>query len=120
MKVSKSTFYRDIDVLLKDGAVKKTSEGYSISTELFPVFDSKEKEMIRELKSYLDESAKNDGEFKNTRLYRTFYYYYNKGFEGLDMPISDFITQLTSGFFFKKKPDTDSNKKERAKQTYSF
>lgn len=120
MKVSKSTFYRDIDELLQLGIVIKKEEGYSISTELFPVFDSKEKEMIRKLKSYLDESANNDEEYKKTRLYHTFYYYYNKGFEGLDMPISDFILQLTTGFFFKNKPDTDSNKKEQEKRTIPF
>ena len=119
MKVSKSTFYRDIDVLLKDGAVKKTSEGYSISTALFPVFDSKEMVLIKELKAMLDENARNDEDYKESRIYKTFYYYYDKGFEGLKMSLKDFHDQLLYGFFFKR-PNDSSNKKELENRVYQF
>lgn len=118
MKVSKSTFYRDIDELLQLGIVIKKEEGYSISTELFLVFDSKDN--LLEYKAILDEAALQDKQFKESREYTTFYKYYNKDIKGLRMPLRDFYFQLSSGFFFKNKPDTDSNKKEQVKQTYSF
>ena len=43
MNISKSTFYRYIAELLKDGTVKQEREGYSLNTELFPICFSKKK-----------------------------------------------------------------------------
>lgn len=91
MGVSKSTFYRDIDELLRKRVVKKTSEGYSLSTALFPVFGC---QAIEELKTQLDSMAAEDEDFKENRIYKTFYYYFDKEFKDLKVPLTDFPNLL--------------------------
>ena len=118
VNISKSTFYRNMNALLKEGVVNKTATGYSISTILFPVFNSNDR--IELLKSELDEVAKYDESIKNDRVYKTFYYYYNRDFEGLKMPLKDFPNQLTSGLFFKKDKPLARNKKREEKTVYYF
>lgn len=116
--ISKSTFYRNIEDLLKDGAVKKISGGYSISTLLFPIFNNNQK--IEEFKAELDKMAQIDKDFKNDRVYKAFYYYYDKGFEGLRIPLKDFPNQLVSGIFFIKDKTPARNKKNDEQTVYHF
>ena len=107
MGVSKSTFYRDIEELIREGIVKKTSEGYSISKILFPVFSNKK---VEEFKEQLDLFAEEDKDFKETRIYKTFTKYYNNDFKGLSVSPSRFIDLLISGLFFKKGQGVESKK----------
>ncbi len=109
VNISKSTFYRNMDALLKEGIVNKTANGYTISTELFPVFDGWEQ--IQKLKGLLDTLAEDNEKFKDDRKYKTFYYYYNKGFEGLRMSLKRFAMELEAGTFFNNKPLARNKKK---------
>lgn len=92
---------------MKDGTVKQEKEGYSIITELFPIYFSNKK--IEEFKAKLDEvkqSYKPQKEFEQSPfypMYKQFYYYYEKGFEGLKMSPEEFIMNLDAGLFSKKK-----------------
>ena len=115
MGISKSTFYRYISDLLKDGTVKQEKEGYSIITDLFPVCYSKKK--IEEFRASLEEvrgSYKPTKEFEQSPfypMYKQFYYYYNKGFEGLKMSPEEFVMNLSAGLFGKKKRGKDQSEK---------
>lgn len=91
MGISKSTFYRDIDESIRKGVVKKITEGYSLNTALFPVFSY---QAIEEFKSELDNIAAKDEDFKENRIYKTFYYYYDEGFRDLKVPLTDFPNLL--------------------------
>ncbi len=92
---------------MKDGTVKQEKEGYSIITDLFPVCYSKKK--IEEFRASLEEvrgSYKPTKEFEQSPfypMYKQFYYYYEKGFEGLKMSPEEFVMNLDAGFFSKKK-----------------
>ena len=119
MNISKSTFYRDIAELTQKGIVKKVDEGYSITTQLFPVYFSNEKKdqnnapkinKVEEFRAELDKIKNNTKEEAFVQqpvypMYRIFYYYYNKGFEGLKMSPEEFVMNLSAGFFTKKKAD---------------
>ena len=118
VNISKSTFYRNMDALLKEGAVKKTANGYSISTILFPVF--KDCDQIQDFKDYLDEMAGLDENFKNDRKYKTFYYYYDRDFDGLRMSPEKFATELEAGTFFNKDKHLARNKKKEEEKVYYF
>lgn len=106
MGISKSTFYRYISDLLKDGTVKQEKEGYSLNTELFPICFSKK--IINAFKSQLDDirQSMGDEEFSKSAVYpqyKTFYYYYNMGFQGLMIPPEEFVMKLSAGFVTRKK-----------------
>ena len=109
MGISKSTFYRDMDELIQEGIVNKTDEGYSLSQELFPVFSNKK---VEAFKDELDSIANECESFKNDRMYKTFYQYYDKGFKDLTVPPERFVMLLSSGFFFKDSHRVDSKKKD--------
>ena len=106
MGISKSTFYRDIAELVQLGIVKKVDEGYSIKTGFFPISYNKKK--VEDFKVQLDrikeESSGHSFEAQPAYpMYKTFFYYYNKGFEGLKMSPEEFVDQLSAGFFLKNK-----------------
>lgn len=106
MGISKSTFYRYISDLLKDGTIKQEKEGYSLDTDIFPICFSKKK--IDAFKSQLDavRQSMSDEEFSKSPIYpeyKTFYYFYKKGFQGLMIPPEEFVMKLSAGFVTKKK-----------------
>lgn len=106
MGISKSTFYRNIAELVQLGIVKKVDEGYSISIGLFPISYNKKK--VEDFKVQLDRIKEESGENSFEAhpvypMYKTFFYYYNKDFEGLRMSPEEFVDQLSAGFFLKNK-----------------
>lgn len=106
MGISKSTFYRYISDLLKDGTIKQEKEGYSLDTDIFPICFSKKE--IEAFKSQLDEfrQSMDDEEFSKSPVYpeyKTFYFYYDKGFQGLMIPPEEFVMKLSAGLVSKKK-----------------
>ena len=105
MGISKSTFYRDIAELIELGIVKKVDEGYSIDTRLFPISYKKKVEDFKvQLDRIKEESCGHSFEAQPVYpMYKTFFYYYNKDFEGLRMPPEEFVDQLSAGFFLKNK-----------------
>ena len=108
MGISKSTFYRDIAELIQLGIVKRVDEGYSIDPRLFPIpYNKKKIEGFKvQLNRIKEESSEHSFEAQPIYpMYKTFFYYYNKGFEGLKMSPEEFVDQLSAGFFTKKKAD---------------
>ena len=52
-----------------------------------------------------------DKEFRESPIYpeyKTFYYYYEKGFQGLMIPPEEFIMKLSAGFVIKKNKGNES------------
>lgn len=97
---------------MKDGTVKQEKEGYSINTDLFPICYSKKK--IEAFKAQLDEirQSMNEEEFSKSPFYpeyKTFYFYYEKGFQGLMIPPEEFVMKLSAGFANKKKGSCKSD-----------
>ena len=126
MNIGKSTFYRYIAELMMDGIVKQEKDvGYSISTELFPIYLSK-KNMVEDFKNQLEQiknSVKEESfaEQPIYPIYQQFFFYYNKGFEGLRMSPKEFVMRLQAGLFIPKKKDRQLIKKPNLEDcSYSF
>ena len=116
MNIGKSTFYRYIAELMKDGIVKQEKDvGYSISTELFPIYFSK-KNMVENFKDQLEQIKNSMDEELFAKqpvypVYQQFFFYYNKGFEGLRMSPKEFVMNLQAGLFTPKRKGSKLIKK---------
>lgn len=112
MHISKTTFYKYITELTAMNMVSKTEDGYAVAYDIFPAYKEEEVEQYR---TYLHSIAATDPKFKDTKLFKQFEYYYNNGFEGLNMPWNEFINRLESGTLSPR-----PQKKEIVSQEYEF
>lgn len=83
MHISKTTFYKRITELSAMNLVKKTEDGYEVSESVFTTYMEDEIEQYRKM---FETMATMNPSFKDTKLFKQFEYYYNNGFENLNMP----------------------------------